>query len=331
MADAVRFAIVGTGMGYDRARKAAATPGAQLVAVCTLDQERGESAAEELHCDLVPDYGDLLAREDVDVVGVMTPSGTHCDFAIRAMQAGKHAWTTKPLDIRLAKCDEAIRVARETGKAFAVDFESRNLAINHQVREVVRSGALGRILTVDLRMKWYRRQSYYDGGVPAGWRSRLETEGGSAANQAVHYLDLMQWWLGPVKSVQGRAGTLAHDIETEDNTQALFTFENGAWGVVQTTTTNFPEIGTELEISGDRGMLRWRDNRVEFFRTVDDESPSLDAYSVDADLPEHIIADMVGVITEGKAPICPPEEARKSVALFTAIYESSRTGKAVEP
>jgi UDP-N-acetyl-2-amino-2-deoxyglucuronate dehydrogenase len=329
MAEAVRFAIVGTGMGYDRARKAASTPGSQLVAVCTLDPERGRRAAEELGCDLVTDYHALLARDDVDAVGIMGPSGLHCDFAVQALQAGKHAFTTKPMDIRLEKCDAAIRAAQEAGKVLAVDFESRYSPINHQIRQALRSGVLGTLLSADLRMKWFRKQSYYDGGTPAGWRSRLETEGGSAANQAVHYLDLLQWWLGPVQSVQGRSGTFAHQIETEDNSQALLTFASGAWGVVQTSTSSYPDLGTAIEISGDQGTLAWKDNDLTLFKTLAEEVPSLEAYPVDASLPQHIIEDMVAAITQGKTPQCPPEEGRKSVALFNAIYASSRTGQAV--
>jgi predicted dehydrogenase len=331
MAEVVRFAIVGSGMGYDRARKAANTPGAQLVAVCTLDPERGQRAAQELGCELTDDYAALLAREDIDAVGILTPSGWHCDFAIQALKAGKHVFTTKPMDIRLEKCDAAIRAAQEAGKVFAVDFESRYAPINHQIRQAVRSGALGRIFSAELRMKWYRKQSYYDGGTPAGWRSRLETEGGSAANQAVHYLDLLQWWVGPVQSVQGRRGTLTHQIETEDNTQALLTFTSGAWGIVQTSTSNFPDLGTAIEISGDQGTLIWKDNQVTLFRTLTEEAPSLETYPVDAALPQNIIADMVAAITGGKTPQCPPEEGRKSVALFNAIYASARTQRPVEP
>jgi predicted dehydrogenase len=330
MAEVVRFGIVGTGMGFDRARKAANTPGAQLVAVCTLDEERGQRAASEMGCEFLRDYAALLARPDIDAIGVYTPSGRHCDFAIQALQAGKHAFTTKPMDIRVEKCDAAMRTAKEAGKVLAVDFDSRYVPTNHQVRMAVRSGKLGKPFLADLRMKWFREQSYYDGGTPAGWRSRRETEGGSAANQAVHYLDLLQWWMGPVKSVQGRTGTFTHAIETEDNTNALVSFADGAWGTVITSTSNFPSLGTVIEISGAEGTLSWHDGKVALFRTKSEEAPSLAAFAVDPELPKHIIQDMVGAITAGKTPLCPPEEGRKSVALFCAIYESARTGAAVE-
>jgi predicted dehydrogenase len=328
--DDIRFAIVGTGMGYDRARKAANTPGARLVAVCSLDEQRGRKAAEEFGCEYVPDYDALLARADIDAVGVMAPSGWHCDFAIRALKAGKHAFTTKPMDIHVGKCDEAIRAAREAGKVLAVDFDSRYAPINHRIRQALRSGRLGKHFMADLRMKWYRAQSYYDGGTPAGWRSRLETEGGSAANQGVHYLDLIQWWMGPVKSVQGRIGTFTHEIETEDNMNALLTFASGAWGIVQTSTSNFPDLGTSVELSGDQGTIGWKDGQITLFRTMDEETPSLDDYPVDPELPKNIIEDMVRTINHGKTPLCPPEEGRKSVAIFNAIYEASHTGRTVE-
>ncbi|MCC6443599.1 MAG: Gfo/Idh/MocA family oxidoreductase [Armatimonadetes bacterium] len=330
MAGTVRFAIVGTGMGSDRARKAASTPGAALAAVCTLDTERGPKLAEEFGCDLVSDYDELLRRSDIDAVGVMTPSGLHCDFAIRALKAGKHVFTTKPMDIRVDKCDGAIQSAEEAGRVLAVDFDCRYVPVNHRIRQAVRSGKLGNIFLSDLRMKWYRAQSYYDGGVPAGWRSRLETEGGSAANQAVHFIDLLQWWLGPVKSVQGRMGTFAHKIETEDNTNALIAFANGGWGMIQTSTSAYPDMGTVIEINGDKGTLAWKDDKITLYQTMEEEFPSLEDFPVDPDLPKNIIEDMVGAITTGRTPMCPPEEGRKSVAIFCAIYESARTGKAIE-
>lgn len=330
MADILRWAIVGTGMGRNRARKVVETLGAQLVAICSLDEERGKQIAEELQCEFVGNYDDLLGRDDIDVVGVMTPSGWHCDHAIKAMRAGKHVHTTKPMDVRVEKCDEAIRVAKETGKVFAVDFDSRYSPLNHQIRQAVRSGRLGKVFMGDVRMKWYRAQSYYDGGTPAGWRSRLETEGGSAANQGVHYIDLLQWWLGPVKTVQGRIGTFTHTIETEDNANALLTFASGAWGIIQTSTSNYPDLGTTIELSGDRGTIRWSDNKVSLFKVMGEEESSLDDYAVDPNLPKNIIQDMISAITKGTTPACPPEEGRKSVEIFCAIYESARTGKVVE-
>jgi UDP-N-acetyl-2-amino-2-deoxyglucuronate dehydrogenase len=325
----IRFAVVGTGMGASRARTCAETPGACLQLICSLDTERGERLSKELGCAFTSNFDEALARDDIDAVGVMTPSGTHCDFAIRALKAGKHVFTTKPMDISVEKCTAAIETAREANRILAVDFDSRYNPINHQIRMAVRSNRLGRIILCDLRMKWLREQSYYDGGVPTAWRSKRRYEGGSSANQGVHYIDLMQWWLGPIRSVTGRCGTFNHEIETEDCSNALVTFHDGSWGIIQTTTANYPDLGTVCELSGTSGTLRWVDNKIEMLATRDGTF-SLDDFTVDSNLPNNIFEDMIQAITKGTKPQVDGMEGRKTVEIFNAIYRSSETGNNVE-
>ena len=178
-------------------------------------------------------------------------------------------------------------------------------------------------------MKWLREQSYYDGGYPNGWRSRRETEGGSIANQGVHFVDLIYWLLGPVREIYARSGTMGHDIETEDITIAHLTFQSGAWGLIETTTANYPNLGTTVEISGTEGTVIWKQRAgVEMFQTRDEEHVDLEKIDVPP-APGNIIEDMVSVLTKGTQPLVPGEEGRKSVEIFTAAYESSRTGKPV--
>ena len=184
--DVLGWGIVGLGMGYNRAKKVVATEGAELRMVCSIEPGKAEQVGKELGADWTMDFDEMLARDDIDVIGVMTPSGTHCDFAIRALEAGKHCHTTKPMDILVSKCDAAIAAAEKAGKILAVDYDLRNEPINHQVRMALKQGKFGKLYCVDLIMKWYRPQSYYDGGSPPGWRSRTATEGGSIANQGVH-------------------------------------------------------------------------------------------------------------------------------------------------
>lgn len=323
----VRFGIVGLGMGAGRAKTVPNTPGAELVAVCSLVEEQARAVAKELGCEWTLNYDDLLARDDIDAIGVFTPSGWHCDFAIRALKAGKHAFTTKPMDVRVAKCDAAIKAAAEAGKVLAVDFDSRYTPSNHQIRQAVQQGAFGRLFQIDLRMKWLRGQDYYDGGSPPGWRSRKETEGGSMANQGVHYVDLVQWFGGPVRSVTGRINTFGHKIETEDLSNSLWTFESGAWASVVTTTCNTPGQGTVIEVSGDQGTLIWRNNKIELWETT--TGAKLEDFSAPPDLPAGIIADMVSAITKGTKPAVDGQEGRKSVALLDATYRSAAEGREV--
>jgi predicted dehydrogenase len=327
MTEDVGFAIIGLGMGANRAKAAANTPGAKLVCVCDLQEEKAKTLATELGCDYYTDLQDVLKRDDVDVVGAMTPSGTHAEVAMEAVGAGKNAFTSKPMDITLEKCDALIEKAADAGVILGVDFDCRYGEENRKLAKMVADGKLGDVILADLQMKWWRDQSYYDGGYPAGWRKDLRYEGGSAANQGVHYLDLLLWFIGPVTEVYGRSGTLGHDIATEDISVAMLTFENGAWGVVETTTCSYPNLGTKIEITGRKGTVVWKD-KVEMLEVKDETDLTMESLPPMTG-PHNIIEDMIGAVRDGKPVAVDGREGRRSVELFRAIYQSSKTGKKV--
>ena len=347
MADAVRFAVVGLGMGRPRADRCKETDGAELVAICDLSEERGVAASGELGVPWVQSYDDLLARDDVDVVGLWTPSGTHAGMAVQALAAGKHVCMTKPMDITTAACDRAIHEADSRGLLLGIDFEQRYHPANHSVKQAIDDGAIGRLLRADLRMQWFRAQSYYDAGMPQRWRSRVDTEGGSLANQAVHFVDLLLWWAGTPERVVGCRGTYGHDIETEDGTTAVVQFREGAVGSIVTTTCSVPALGQEIALGGTWGTLSWSDRDAATLSHVpeasrsggdafrDDGTPEavagdLGAYAAPPHLAQNIFADMVGAIRSGSALQCDGREARRSVALFEAVYRASDTDSWVE-
>ena len=229
----------------------------------------------------------------------------------------------------------------------ASDFQERYLPANHRVKQAIDSGAVGRLLRADLRMYWFRGQAYYDAGMPQAWRSRLDTEGGSLANQAVHFVDLLLWWAGTPERVVGCRGTYGHDIQTEDGTTAVVQFREGAVGSIVTTTCAVPNRGHEVTLSGTWGTLTWAnaeemtlDHVPEGARSATDAfrvegksevvAGDLGAYAVPPDLPDNIFADMAGAIRTGSALQCDGREARRSVALFEAVYRASDTGAWVE-
>jgi len=330
MAKEVRFGILGLGRGRKAAQTAIQTAGANLVCVCDLQEEKVKVTAQELDCDWTTSYDQMLARDDVDAIGVYTSSGTHADFANQAIAVGKHVFVTKPMDIDLDKCDRLIEAAKRANLVLAVDFIRRYRKTDHQVRQAVADGLIGNIILGDLRMKWYRSQSYYDGGWPPGWRSRSSTEGGSAANQGVHSIDQLQWFMGDVKTVQGRCGTFNHEIETEDCSVGILTFESGAFGMIQTTTCSYPSLGTTLQINGSKGTITMDKSGAIELMIEGQEEATIDQVEIETDFPENIIEDMVGAIIDGQPIMVSGEEGRKSVAIFTAIYESSRTGSIVQ-
>ena len=330
MAKEVGFGILGLGRGRKAAQTAVQTAGANLVCVCDLQEEKVKATAQELDCDWTTSYDRMLARDDIDAIGVYTSSGTHADFANQAVAAGKHVFVTKPMDIDLDKCDRLIEAAKRANLVLAVDFIRRYRKIDHRVRKAVVDGLIGNVILGDLRMKWYRSQSYYDGGWPVGWRSRSSTEGGSAANQGVHSIDQLQWFMGDVKTVQGRCGTFNHEIETEDCSVGILTFASGAFGMIQTTTCSYPSLGTTLQINGSKGTITMDKSGAVGLVIEGQEGATIDQVEIETDFPDNIIEDVVGAIIDGQPIMVSGEEGRKSVAIFTAIYESSRTGRIVQ-
>jgi UDP-N-acetyl-2-amino-2-deoxyglucuronate dehydrogenase len=353
----VRFAIVGMGVGRSRARMTLEAQGARLVAIYDRRAENARKLAAEWGCDAAPSFDDLIHRPEVDVVGIFTPSGTHADLAIQAMRAGKHAIVTKPPDVTVAKIDAMARVAREEGRLLAVDFGSRYEDDIRKVKAAVDAGRLGQPIFGDMRLKWWRSQAYYDGGDPPGWRGTWAMDGGgSLANQGIHDLDLLQWFMGKVKTVRARTRIFSHRIETEDACQAFLDFENGAWGLIETTTTVWGGLGRTIELHGTNGTITLHDRGIGAWRFKDEEEGPEPEYGAGSagpmaeagvaegrearsrwqpqlpeDRPRNVIEDVVSALTRGTPVACPPEEGRKSVAILEAVYRSARRGGAEEP
>ena len=326
----IRIGILGLGVGRSRTKMAAEAEGAKLVCVCDLLEDKCRKAAEEHGCEWTTKYDEMLKRDDIDAIGIFSPSGMHADHGIMAAEAGKHVFTTKPMDIRVEKCDALIEACKKADRLLAVDFGRRYDDDCHQIRMALRSGKLGKILLVDVRMKWLREQSYYDGGMPKGWRRLLKWEGGSIANQGVHRVDFVYWLLGPVKSVYGRIGTFGHKIETEDMCNALLTFKSGTWGVLQTTTCSRPDLRTHIEFTCEKGTLAMGDGGGVRYEIDGDPNASLSEFVPDPNRPKNIIQDVVSALTKGTKLMCDGHEGKVSTQIFCAVYESARTGKAVE-
>ena len=353
----VRFGIVGMGVGRSRARLARSTSGAELVAIYDRRAESGRKLADEWGCDLAASFEALIARDDIDVIGVFTPSGTHADLAIKAMQAGKHVISTKPPDVSVEKVDAMAAAGRDFGRLVAVDFQSRYEDDIRKTKAAIDAGRLGQPIFGDMRLKWWRSQAYFDGGDPPGWRGTWAMDGGgSLANQGIHDLDVLQWLMGTVKTVRARTRIFSHKIETEDACQAFLDFENGAWGLIETTTTVWGGLGRAIEIHGTNGTIALMDRGITAWRFRDEEEgpepeygpgsagPMTEAGAADApearskwepelpaDRPKNVIEDVVAALTRGTPVLCPPEEGRRSVAILEAVYRSARRGGAEEP
>ena len=317
----VRFGVIGLGVGMSRCQYIQQTDGAVLTAVSSIVDERLKKAEEDFGCEWTKDYLELCSREDIDVIMVMTPSGMHADMGIEAARRGKHVITTKPVDITVAKAEALIAACADAGVVLMTDLNFRYMEPYKKIRAAVEQGCFGTPIFGEIRLKWWRPDSYYE-----GWHGTWAMDGGgSLMNQGIHQVDMLQWLMGPVRSVFAKMDVYAHEnCETEDMLQAVLTFANGALGSITTTTTFPAGSETRLEIHGTKGaaaaerqeLLKWH---------FPDREPDISALPTAT----NIIEEALQVFTEGKPPLVPGEEAIKSVKVACAIYESARTGKEV--
>ena len=322
----VGFAIVGLGMGRNRARQVIETEGADLKVVVDLDSQLAEEVAAELGCDCTPSLADALGREDVDVVFVLTPSGLHAKLGVEAARAGKHVITTKPMDVTTAACDRLIEATEEAGVLVGVDYQSRYVDDNFQLAEALRQGWLGKPILGEARFKWFRSQEYFEYGN--GWRGTWAMDGGgSLANQGSHLLDLLLWFMGEPVRVYGETAVMNHSIETEDIGLAILNFSSGAKGTILGTTTFPKSVYFSIEVHGsEAGVLIEQalggEMRI-FGEGLEERLQSIENPF------GNVVEDVVSALETGTPLRVDGREGRRTVALLEQIYASARKGEPI--
>ncbi|HWA87691.1 MAG TPA: Gfo/Idh/MocA family oxidoreductase, partial [Opitutus sp.] len=280
-----------------------------------------------------------LARRDVDVVCVATPSGRHRDIALPALRAGKHVLCEKPLEITTGRVDEVIAAAERAGRILAGVFQQRFGFGAQRLKQAVESGRFGKLALGSAYVKWWRDRDYYGG---SGWKGTAALDGGGALmNQGIHAVDLLQWLAGMPTSVVAQTRTRVHAIETEDTAVALLDFAGGALGVIEAGTSCYPGSSLRIELTGERGtavlengsIIDWRfaderpeDAEVRAPRAAETGSGAADPKAIGTEGHRRVVADLVDAIREGRAPSVPGREARNAVAIIEAVYRSQRTG-----
>ena len=333
--------VVGAGViGAVHAKAIAGLDDARLVAIVEPREGAGRSLAAAQGTAWHATYEELLARPDVDVVVLATPSGLHADQAGLAARAGKHVVTEKPMAVDLQGADRMVSACRAAGVALAVVFQNRFHRDAVRLKRAVDAGLLGRPVLGNALVHWHREQSYYDAG---GWRGTLALDGGGALmNQSIHTIDLLRWVLGPVDSVAAETATLAHRIEAEDTASAAVRFANGALGTIQGTTAAAEDQPARVEIVGTAGRALLEGGRMTVWepsREVDDaelftERDRVAVAGSAADEPfgaahARQLRTIFAALRAGEEPPVPGAEARGAVEIVLAIYRSARAGERV--
>lgn len=339
MAEATfRLALVGCGrISHNHFEAIKSTPGLELAAVSDIEPDRAQAAGEAYGVPWFVSYEEMLATVPCDVVTVATPSGLHPDEGIRVARAGKHVITEKPMAITLEGADALLEACASAGVQLFVVKQNRLNPPVQLLRRALDKGRFGRLYMVTCSVLWSRPQEYYD---QASWRGTWALDGGAIMNQASHYVDLLQWVLGPVASVCGMTATLGRRIETEDTGGAVIRAQSGALGVLQVTMLTYPKnLEGSVTVIGERGTVRIGGtavNRIERWEFAEPDDDDAEVERVNTDPPDvygfghlgyyrNVVAALRGEAAANTGGI----EGRKSLELILAIYAAARHGREV--
>ncbi len=226
----LKFALVGCGRIAKRHSELLGlgqVEGATLVAVSDIVDERARRIAEPLGVPWFRDMDEMVVKSAPDVVVILTESGLHAEHAIRLAAHGKHLVVEKPMALTLDDADEMIRACDHNRiRLFVVKQNRFNVPVV-KMREALEAGRFGKLVLGTVRVRWCRRQAYYDQDP---WRGTWALDGGVLSNQASHHIDLLEWMMGDVQSVFARSATALVDIEAEDTAVVVLNSAPAPWG-----------------------------------------------------------------------------------------------------
>ncbi len=353
----IRTAIIGCGkVAHLHAKALKQIPECQLVAVQSRNPMRAQAFAAQYGAKAYDKVDEMIRKEKIDAVIICTPHPEHRIPAITAMEAGAHVMVEKPLAITLDDCDAMIDTAARHNKILSVISQRRFLHPSQRMKSAIMDGKIGRPALATVLMLGWRDEAYYKSDP---WRGSWEKEGGGVlVNQAPHQLDLMQWFMNDeMEELYGVSENINHPyIEVEDTAVAIVKFKNGGIANILVSNSQKPGIYARVHVHGSNGAsvgvqtdggamfiagvpsvveppkndiwtipgeeskpAQWEKEDSEFFKTIDPIGYYLK-------IQNH---DFIMAILENREPLVPATEGRKIVALFNAIYESSKTKKPI--
>ncbi|HYW56865.1 MAG TPA: Gfo/Idh/MocA family oxidoreductase [Polaromonas sp.] len=333
----IRFALVGCGRISKNHFDSIAQHGdrAELVDICDIDPLALDAATKSTGAKPHASLTAMLAATTADCVIVTTPSGLHPRQAIEIAQSGRHVLSEKPMATKWEDGVRMVRVCEEAGVHLFVVKQNRRNATLQLLKQAVEKKRFGQIYMVTLNVFWQRPQvGYYD---QAKWRGTWEMDGGAFMNQASHYVDLLEWVVGPIESLHAYTATLARDIEAEDTGVLSVKWRNGALGSVNCTMLTYPKnLEGSVTILGEKGTVRIGGvavNEVKEWQFADvdpdDEKIKEASYNTTSvyGFGHPLYYDNVIKVLRGEAePDVDGREGLKTLEVLMATYRSARDG-----
>lgn len=308
----------------------------ELVSICDVQQDvlSGHEATYKVKSYL--DLSDMLENEDLDLVAICTPSGTHADQAELCARHGVNVMTEKPMATRWSDGVRMVKACDAAGVRLFVVKQNRKNSTLQLLKRAVKENRFGKIHMVHLNVFWTRPQEYYD---QAPWRGTWEFDGGAFMNQASHYIDLLDWLIGPIDKVQAMMNTTL-DIEVEDTGVLNIKWRNGALGSMSVTMLTYPKnLEGSITILGEKGTVRVGGVAVNNIQHWEfDEPKDYDKKIEEANYQTTSVYgfghplyynNVVEVLNGKSEPETDGREGLKSLEVLIAAYLSARDGKTI--
>ena len=312
---------------------------AEIVGFCDKAIDRAKSYGEKFGIPTFSSIEGMMSDigKNIDVISVLTPSGTHYTNVLDLVKYSKPIIVEKPIALRLEDADLILKACDENKvKIFVVHQNRYNLPII-KAREALEKGRLGKLVIGTVRLRWKRDQNYYDA---SSWRGTWAYDGGVFTNQASHHIDMLTWFMGPVESVKAIAATRLANIECEDTGAATLRFSNGAIGIIEATTATRPNnLEGSISILGEKGSIvigGYFMNELVTWEFSDPDPEDEKVLSFHSKNPDYwgynlgeYLKGVIYSIRNNKTGLVDGLEGRKSLELISAIYESIETGNEI--
>ncbi len=310
---------------------------AELVAVADNDPAALQRAMARTGAPGFASLDDLLAGSDPDVVVLATPSGLHAMEAVQVARAGRHVMSEKPMATRLEDGRAMVRATDQAGVHLFIVKQNRKNPTLQLLKRAIGAGRFGRIALVTVNVFWNRPQSYYDSSA---WRGTWEFDGGAFMNQASHYVDMLDWLIGPVASVQAYSATLGRKIEVEDTGVLSLQWRSGTLGSLNVTMLTYPRnLEGSITVLGETGSVRVGGiavNRIDHWQfsrpdPMDDEveRASYETTSVYGKGHLRYYENVIQALRGEAEPDTDGREGLRSLELLTATYRSAQEGRRI--
>jgi len=335
----LNFGLLGCGRVSEK-HLAALTSGkfqGRLAAVADLKIDAAKAKGDKYGVPAFSSLEEMLAaKPEIDVVTVAIPTGYHADAVIAALKAGKHVVTEKPMALRVKDCQAMVAAAKKAGKRLFVVKHNRYNPAVQAARQALEAGRFGKLVMGAVRVRWCRFQNYYNDG----WHGTWALDGGVMSQQASHHLDLLQWFFGPIDTVQCQTAKRLMELEAEDTATAMIRFKSGALAVFEATTATRPEdMEASLSILGEKGSVMIGGhavNRIAYWKfneALPEDKDIVERFSQNIDsVYGHghgpYYAHACEAILSGAAGLVEGEEGMKNIEILSALYESAACGGA---